>query len=92
MPGEPWLDSSAWTVSVIWIPFLPVSLPQNDGNVALELAQAIDPTTRQPILPRGRILQPTARSGSAPYQIPEEEERVKPVDPIRVLDLIDHHD
>jgi hypothetical protein len=56
-----------------WIPFLPVSLPPNDGNVALELAQAVDPTTRQPILPRGRILQPTAISGSAPYQIPEEE-------------------
>ena len=55
-----------------WIPFLPVSLPPNNGNVALELAQAVDPTGK-PIMPRGRILQPTAISASAPYQIPEEE-------------------
>jgi hypothetical protein len=61
------------TVPINWIPLLPVSLDPVNGVVALELASAIAPDGQTPILPRGRILQPSSIPTSSPYRLPEEE-------------------
>jgi hypothetical protein len=56
-----------------WIPLLPVAIDPAQGDIALErgamLRDAAQPT---PILPAGRILQPSSRTGR-PYRIREEE-------------------
>ncbi len=56
-----------------WIPLLPVAIDAANGEIALErgvmLRPVVEPT---PVLPTGRILQPSALTGRA-YRIREEE-------------------
>jgi hypothetical protein len=56
-----------------WFPLLPTSLDPAAGTVALELAAQLAADGHTPILPRGRILQPTSIPPGAPYRLPEEE-------------------
>jgi len=58
-----------------WIPFLPVLIDAVNGDIALQIAAMLRTRPGQapePILPRGRILNPTG-VGGADYQIREEE-------------------
>ncbi len=44
-----------------WFPLLPISIDPARGEVALELASLLRPATGTPILPSGKILQPSQR-------------------------------
>ena len=60
------------TVPVNWIPFLAIGIDPAAGRYALEIS-AMPDSFAQPILPVGRILQPTSLLTNEPYQIREEE-------------------
>lgn len=60
------------SVPVNWIPFLPVLVEPAKGKFALEKSAMVD-LFENPILPIGRILQPTKLSANTPYWIQEEE-------------------
>jgi hypothetical protein len=56
-----------------WIPLLPVAIDAANGDIALERAAMLRPVAEPtPVLPAGRILQPSSLSGGA-YRIREEE-------------------
>jgi hypothetical protein len=55
-----------------WIPFLPVALDPAKGDIALVRAAMLDDAA-QPILPVGRILNPTLPAGTTEYRLEEEE-------------------
>ena len=59
------------TVPEYWIPLLPVALDPAQGEIALELGTMLR-NDGTPVLPRGRILQPSSLAGR-PYHIREEE-------------------
>jgi hypothetical protein len=60
------------TVPTNWIPFIPVALDPTHGDIALERAAMLDDAA-QPILPVGRILNPTLGPASTAYRVEEEE-------------------
>jgi hypothetical protein len=61
------------SVPANWIPFLPVRINTETGDIALERAAMLDQSEPpKPIRPQGRILLPTAPSAS-PYRVREEE-------------------
>jgi hypothetical protein len=60
------------TVPVSWIPFLPIGIDPAAGKYALEIS-AMPDAFAQPVIPVGRILQPTNPTANEPYHVREEE-------------------
>jgi len=55
-----------------WIPFVPIAIDPLRGDIALERAAMLDDAA-QPILPVGRILNPSLPAGTTEYRLAEEE-------------------